>query len=297
MLDYHLHLWPHSQSDARTTVEQVTAYCEHAVGGRRHRDRPHRAPLPVHPGQDLLGGFWDDLPRRGTAAGHGRLLGPPRPGRPRRLRRGGPSGQGRGAARSSWAWRSTSTRTGWTRWPTCWPATPSTSCWDRSTGSGTWRFDVLDDPLVMAEWDVRDVDAVWDEYTRAMEELGQSGVCDVFAHPDLVKIAGRVPDGARRVLRPDHRGGRAVGHGRRAVVGGLAEAGRRGVPRTAPPRAVRAGRGAPDHGVGRPLPSPTWPTAPTTCGSLLLAAGVTHLQGYREPPPPPGPRGPRRTAS
>ncbi len=24
----------------------------------------------------------------------------------------------------------------------------------------------------MAEWDVRDIDAVWDEYTSAMEELG-----------------------------------------------------------------------------------------------------------------------------
>ena len=34
---------------------------------------------------------------------------------------------------------------------------------------------------------------MWDEYTRAMEELGASGVCDVFAHPDLVKVAGRVP--------------------------------------------------------------------------------------------------------
>ncbi len=59
---------------------------------------------------------------------------------------------------------------------------------------GNWRFDVLSDPLVLAEWDTRAVDAVWDEYTRAMEELGASGVCDVFAHPDLVKIAGRVPD-------------------------------------------------------------------------------------------------------
>ena len=26
MLDYHLHLWPHSQSDAQTTVDQVAAY-------------------------------------------------------------------------------------------------------------------------------------------------------------------------------------------------------------------------------------------------------------------------------
>ena len=46
---------------------------------------------------------------------------------------------------------------------------------------------------MLAEWDHRDIDAVWDEYTRAMEELGASGVCDVFAHPDLVKIAGRRP--------------------------------------------------------------------------------------------------------
>ena len=58
---------------------------------------------------------------------------------------------------------------------------------------GTWRFDVLSDPQVLAEWDHRDIDAVWEEYTRAMEELGASGVCDVFAHPDLVKIAGRRP--------------------------------------------------------------------------------------------------------
>ena len=59
---------------------------------------------------------------------------------------------------------------------------------------GTWRFDVLSDPQVLAEWDHRKVDQVWDEYTRAMEELAASGVCDVLAHPDLVKIAGRVPD-------------------------------------------------------------------------------------------------------
>jgi histidinol-phosphatase (PHP family) len=58
---------------------------------------------------------------------------------------------------------------------------------------GTWRFDVLSEPEVLAEWDVRDIDSVWDEYTRAMEELAASGVCDVFAHPDLVKIAGRLP--------------------------------------------------------------------------------------------------------
>ena len=76
---------------------------------------------------------------------------------------------------------------------------------------------MLSDPEVLAEWDHRDIDQVWDEYTRAMEELAASGVCDVLAHPDLVKIAGRVPRRARRVLRPDHRGGGPLGHGRRSV--------------------------------------------------------------------------------
>ncbi len=58
---------------------------------------------------------------------------------------------------------------------------------------GAWRFDVLDDPLTMAEWSAREVDAVWDAYTRAMEELADSRTCDVLAHPDLVKVAGRRP--------------------------------------------------------------------------------------------------------
>src|SRR5579871_1723958 len=58
---------------------------------------------------------------------------------------------------------------------------------------GAWRFDVLDDPVTMAEWSARDVDAVGDAYTRAMEELAATATCDVLAHPDLIKIAGRRP--------------------------------------------------------------------------------------------------------
>jgi histidinol-phosphatase (PHP family) len=41
---------------------------------------------------------------------------------------------------------------------------------------------------------VREVDASWEEYTRALEELAASGACDVLAHPDLIKVAGYVPD-------------------------------------------------------------------------------------------------------
>jgi histidinol-phosphatase (PHP family) len=46
----------------------------------------------------------------------------------------------------------------------------------------------------MAEWSVRQVDACWEAYTEALEELAASGACDVLAHPDLIKVAGHVPD-------------------------------------------------------------------------------------------------------
>ena len=59
---------------------------------------------------------------------------------------------------------------------------------------GGWRFDDLDDPVSMAEWSARQVDACWEAYTEALEELAASGACDVLAHPDLIKVAGYVPD-------------------------------------------------------------------------------------------------------
>ena len=59
---------------------------------------------------------------------------------------------------------------------------------------GAWRFDDLGDELSMAEWSVRGVDASWEAYTSALEELAASGTCDVLAHPDLVKVVGRRPD-------------------------------------------------------------------------------------------------------
>ncbi len=48
---------------------------------------------------------------------------------------------------------------------------------------GAWRFDDIDDPVSMAEWSVRQVDASWDAYTEALEELAASGACDVLAPP------------------------------------------------------------------------------------------------------------------
>jgi histidinol-phosphatase (PHP family) len=46
----------------------------------------------------------------------------------------------------------------------------------------------------MGEWSARRVDDCWEAYTQALEELAASGSCDVLAHPDLIKVAGFVPD-------------------------------------------------------------------------------------------------------
>ena len=58
---------------------------------------------------------------------------------------------------------------------------------------GTWLFDVLESAIAQAEWDNRGLEQCWDAYTRAIEELAGTAVCDVLAHPDLAKVAGRRP--------------------------------------------------------------------------------------------------------
>ena len=61
---------------------------------------------------------------------------------------------------------------------------------------GTWQFDLLYDEVSLAEWDRRSVEEVWRRYTDALEELAGTRTCDVLAHPDFVKLAGRRPSAA-----------------------------------------------------------------------------------------------------
>jgi histidinol-phosphatase (PHP family) len=58
---------------------------------------------------------------------------------------------------------------------------------------GAWGFDQVGDPVVDAQWEARELEAVWDAYLGAIEELAASGAADVLAHPDLAKITGAVP--------------------------------------------------------------------------------------------------------
>jgi histidinol-phosphatase (PHP family) len=159
---------------------------------------------------------------------------------------------------------------------------------------GTWRFDVLSDPQVMAEWDVRDIDVVWDEYTRAMEELGASGVCDVFAHPDLVKVTGRFPAVTDEYY--DRITEAAVRSGMAAEVSSAGW--RKPVAEEYPAPALLkrlVDRGVPLTTASDAHSLPDVAERASDIRDLLAAAGVTTLQGYRgrrayavDLDPPPG---------
>ena len=194
MLDYHLHLWPHTEHDTPLRIEQLAAYCARAqeagvteLALTEHLFRFRQADA-------LLGGFWDD----------------------ERV----PAALAESMARY-WRFHATADLDAYVR---CAQEAKAAGLpvviglevdyyegrmdrvadllagypFDVLLGSvhwvGSWRFDDLDDPVSLAEWSTRQVDASWDAYTEAMEELAASRACDVLAHPDLIKVAGHVPD-------------------------------------------------------------------------------------------------------
>ena len=133
MLDYHLHLWPHSEHETPLRLDQLAAYCERAQAAGVTELALTEHLFRFRQADALLGGFWDD------------------------------------------------------------PSVPPALA---ESMARYWKFHAtadLDDPASMAEWSAREVDACWDAYTGAMEELAASRSCDVLAHPDLIKVMGHVP--------------------------------------------------------------------------------------------------------
>ena len=279
MLDYHLHLWPHSQSDAETTVEQVAAYCELAASRGITEIAVTEHLFRFTQAKDKLGGFWDDLPgdalRPGMAAywdHHARVdlddyvevvEAVKAAGLPVVL----------GLEVDYYQDRMDDVAALLDGYP--FVVLLGSVHW-----LGTWRFDVLSDPLVMAEWDHRAIDKVWDEYTRAIEELAASGVCDVLAHPDLVKVTGRVPG------TPDEFYDRIT---EAAVTSGMAaelsSAGWRkpvGEEYPAPPLLRRfVAQGVPLTTASDAHTLPDVAERADDLRSILVAAGVDSLRGFR----------------
>ena len=194
MLDYHLHLWPHEDATTWLRLDQVAEYCELAqaegVTQLALTEHLHR----FTQAKDVVGAFWDraddapavrrqladyfdfharsDLDAYVTLCEEAKRAGLPvvtglevdyyrdQMDAVARLLDGYP--------------------------------------FDVLLGSvhwiGAWQFDAVENPDHLAEWDAREVDACWAAYTAGMEELSATGACDVLAHPDLIKVAGRIPD-------------------------------------------------------------------------------------------------------
>jgi histidinol-phosphatase (PHP family) len=194
VLDYHLHLWPHSESETPLSLDQLAAYCEKAQAAGVEELAVTEHLFRFRQAEALLGGFWRD--DKITPALQDSMA-------------------------DYWAFHATADLEAYV---TCAQEAQAAGLpvviglevdyyegrmdqvadllagypFDVLLGSvhwlGAWRFDDIDVPLQMAEWSARKVDACWEGYTLALEELAASGACDVLAHPDLIKVAGYVPD-------------------------------------------------------------------------------------------------------
>ena len=280
MLDYHLHLWPHHQRETALAVEQIAAYCERAavagveeialtehlfrftqareVVGQFWKSDEHPAPL-----RTSMAAYWDHHARADLDAYVEFVLQAKRAGLPVVL----------GLEVDYYRGRMDDVAALLAGYP-----------FDVLLGSvhwvGAWRFDDLDDGPSMAEWGARSVDAAWDAYTEAVEELAATGTCDVLAHPDLIKVTGRVPSSP--VEWWDRLAEAASANG---VAAEVSSAGwRKPVAEQYPAAPLLARLAA--HGVPLTTASDAHGTDHVAdraddLRALLASAGVTHLQGYR----------------
>lgn len=190
VLDYHVHLWPHGEPASPVTVEQLAALCDRAAAAGVEEVAVTEHLFRFTQADAALAGFWEDDPSpdlrgamaaywsqhatadldayvdavgRGKAAGLPVLL---------------------GLEVDHYTGRMDKVAALLDGYP-----------FDVLLGSvhwlGAWGFDNWTDRAFGAEWDVRRTDDVWDSYASAVEELAAAGVCDVLAHPDLPKVAGR----------------------------------------------------------------------------------------------------------
>jgi histidinol-phosphatase (PHP family) len=193
VLDYHLHLWPHGPRPLEATLEQVAAYCAAAQAAGVAEIALTEHLFRFRQADAVLGGWWSELdePVLGPVMGEwwaseqgGDLdqyvevvVAAKAAGLPVVL----------GLEVDHYPGRMHQVADLLAGYP-----------FDVLLGSvhwlGAWGFDNFGQDAFAAEWDVRAIDDVWDTYTTHLEELADSGVCDVLAHPDLCKISGRRPD-------------------------------------------------------------------------------------------------------
>jgi len=193
VLDYHVHLWPHAPNlSLQASVDQLAAYCAHAasLGITELAITEHTSRFTQF--DEQLRGWWDRDPSPA-----------------RRAEASGVWDDEQGADLDQYVETALAARAAGL--PVViglevdyFPGQMDTVAtllggypFDVLLGSvhwiGAWFFDVLEWAQAQQQWASRGVDRVWDDYTRALEELAGTRAVDVLAHPDLAKIAGHRP--------------------------------------------------------------------------------------------------------
>jgi histidinol-phosphatase (PHP family) len=191
MIDYHLHLWPHSERSVWFKLDQIARYCEMArengVNELALTEHTHRF-VDV---RAAMGDFWVKRGHEPTSAAmaeyfdfHARnsldeyvelAVAAKESGLPVKV----------GMEVDFYPGQMDQMSALLTQYP-----------FDVLIGSvhwlGTWQFDDYTNEVHFAEWDARDVDAAWRSYGEAVGELAATRSVDVLAHPDLIKVAGRI---------------------------------------------------------------------------------------------------------
>jgi histidinol-phosphatase (PHP family) len=191
VIDYHLHLWPHSESSVWFRLDQIADYCEeaarHGVNELALTEHSHRfvdvasvvgpfwQRLGHEPTSSTMAEYWDFHARNSleeyvTLAQLAKDEGLP-------VKIGLEVDFYRGQMDEVSALLA--------QYP-----------FDVLIGSvhwlGTWQLDDIDNEINMHEWTVRDVDQCWKDYADGLDELCATNAVDVLAHPDLIKVAGFV---------------------------------------------------------------------------------------------------------
>jgi histidinol-phosphatase (PHP family) len=189
VIDYHLHLWPHSESSVWFDLDQIAKYCDeaatHGVTELALTEHAHRF-VDV---MSTVGPFWErfgheptspimaeyfDFHARNSLEEYVNLAQAAKDqGLPVKI----------GLEVDYYRGQMDEVSALLAQYP-----------FDVLIGSvhwlGTWQFDDIDNEVQMHEWSVRDVDRCWADYAEALEELAASNSVDVLAHPDLIKVAG-----------------------------------------------------------------------------------------------------------
>lgn len=193
LIDYHLHLWPHGTKSTPVQPELLRAYSRHAAAAGVEEIAITEHLFRFEEAKAAVGAFWEDVEDK-TA---GRAL-----QEYWEEHQGASLGQYVDAVEEA---KAAGMRIKLGLEVDYYPGRMgevkdllSAYPFDVLLGSvhwlDGWMFDYLESPAQMARWEHESPGGAWEEYVCALEGLAGSGVCDVVAHPDLAKVAGRRPE-------------------------------------------------------------------------------------------------------